>query len=145
MKASIIEIGLPTDKVAEVRLALEASLQETGDTLIGQQVYDDLTLLVIRLFSNMLQSHLTTLSEVLSKELIHSFQVVHCQLFKVVFREESARVSLRDFPLHMGESWFEAADEENAAYLCLDSPYLSQEQISWLATQTAIAQWTKSS
>ena len=145
MKTNIIEVGLITDKLAQVQPTLEACLRETGDVLIGHQVYDDLTLLVVRLFSDTIQLHLETLSAAFRKELVNSFQVVNCQLFKVVFKYESATISLRNFPLHVGESWFAAADEANAAYLCLISPHLSQGQISWLAAQTAIAQWTKAS
>lgn len=145
MKASIIEIGLSTNKLVDVQGTLEACLQETGDILIGHQTYDDLTLLVVRLFNDTLQYHLKTLCAALRKELICSFQVVNCQLFKVVFQQADAKTALKEFPLHVGESWFPAANEEKAAYLCLDSPYLSQQQISWLATQTAIVQWTKAS
>lgn len=143
MRTRIIEVGLTTNKLAEFQPTLEACLRDTGDILIGHQVYDDLTLLVVRLLGDTMQWHLDTLSAALRAELINSFQVVSCQLFKVVFRQESAKMALRDFPLHVGESWFTAAGEEKAAYLCLDSLQLSQQQITWLATQTAIAQWTK--
>lgn len=145
MKARIIEVGLSTNKLAKIQPALQACLQETGDMLIGHQTYDDLTLLVVRLLGDTMQCHLDTLSTAFRTELINSFQVVNCQLFKVVFRQESAKTSLRNFPLHVGESWFTAADEDKAAYLCLDSPQLSQEQIAWLSSQTAIAQWIKAS
>jgi len=142
MRTRIIEVGLATNKLAEVQPTLEACLRDTGDILIGHQVYDDLTLLVVRLLGDTMQCHLDILSTALRAELIYSFQVVSCQLFKVVFRQENAKMSLRDFPLHVGESWFTAADEEKAAYLCLNSRQLSQQQVTWLATQTAIAQWT---
>ena len=145
MKASIIEVGLPTNKVGEVQPALEDCLRETGDILIGYQVYDDLTLLVVRLLHDTIHCHLDTLTAAFSQELINSFQIINCQLFKVVFRQGSAQAALSNFPLHMGESWFAAADEENAAYLCLNSSQLSQEQVAWLATQTAIALWRQAS
>ncbi len=145
MKTSIIEIGLPTQKLTEVQAELEGCLREQGDTIIGYQVYDDLTLLVVRLADNTVQRYLDTLSAAFHKELISSFQVVHCHLFKVVFRQESTKMALREFPLRVGESWFAAVDNEAAAYICLDSPYLSQEQIAWLATQPAIIQWTQAS
>jgi len=145
MKARVIEVGLSTNRLAEIQPTLEACLRDTGDILIGHQVYDDLTLLVVRLLGDTMQCHLDILSAALHAELINSFQVINCQLFKVVFRQESAKMSLRDFPLHVGESWFTAANEEKAAYLCLDSPQLNQQQITWLAAQTAIAQWTKAS
>ena len=48
MKTNIIEVGLPTDKLAEMQPVFERCLQETGDRLIGLQVYDDQTLLVVR-------------------------------------------------------------------------------------------------
>jgi hypothetical protein len=143
MKTTLIEVGLLTNKLTEVQPALETCLRETGDALIGHQVYDDLTLLVVRLLSDTIQCHLDTLSTALRLELIDSFQVIHCQLFKVVFKQKSATASLKDFPLHISESWFAAAEEENTAYLCLTSPHLSQAQISWLATQPAIALWTQ--
>lgn len=143
MSARIIEVGLSTNRLAEIQPTLEACLRDTGDILIGHQEYDDLTLLVVRLLGDTMQCHLDILSAALRTELINSFQVVNCQLFKVVFRQERAKMSLRDFPLHVGESWFTAADDEKAAYLCLDSPQLTQKQITWLATQTSIAQWTK--
>ena len=143
MRTNLIEIGLPTGNVAEVQHALEARLVETGDILIGQQNYDDQTLLVVRLFSDTIQSHLKTLSIAFRNQQIHSFQVVSCHLFKVVFNQDSYQNALRDFPLHADESWFSALAEKRAAYLCLNFPYLSQEQISWLATQTSIAQWSK--
>lgn len=145
MRASIIEIGLPTSAMASVQSALEACLQETGDMLIGHQVYDDLTLLVVRLLGDTVQLHLDILSAAFRQELINSFQVVSCQLFKVVFRQASAKMSLRDFPLHVGESWFTAANEENAAYICLTSPQLSQEQIAWLSRQITVVQWIQAS
>lgn len=145
MRANLIEVGLPTDKLAEVQSTLEACLQETGDTLIGYQVYNDLTLLVVRLLQDTVQCHLDTLSTAFHQELINSFQVIKCQLFKVVFRQGNVQEALHNFPLHMGESWFAAADEENAAYLCLNSSQLSQEQVSWLALQTTIALWRQAS
>ena len=143
MKTSIIEVGLPTDKVSTVQPALEQCLLETGDVLIGHQVYDDLTLFVVRLLSDTIQCHLKTLSGAFDEQLIDSFQIVACHLFKVVFTDDGYRSTLRGFPLHAGESWFMAAGDKKAAYLCLNSPYPNQEQISWLTDQTAIAQWTK--
>jgi hypothetical protein len=47
--------------------------------------------------------------------------------------------ALSSFPLHEGEEWYLGA--ENTAYLCVQSPQLSDEQISWLVTNTAIATW----
>lgn len=143
MKTNIIEIGLPTGNVAAVEHVLEECLQETGDVLIGRQSYDDQALLVVRLFSDTIQYHLKTLSAAFRDQHIHSFQVVSCYLFKVVFNRENYQDILRGFPLHPGESWFPAWAEERTAYLCLNFSYLSQEQISWLATQTSIAQWSK--
>ena len=145
MKANIIEVGLLTDKLAEVQPPLEVCLRETGDILIGYQAYDDMTLLVVRLLSDTVQCHIDTLAAFFRKELINSFQIVNCQLFKVVFRQGSMQTTMSRFPLHMGESWFPAADEESAAYLCLNSPQLSQEQVAWLATQTSISLWQKAS
>ena len=143
MKTSIIEVGLPTDKVSTVFPALQQCLLETGDILIGHQVYEDLTLFVVRLLSNTLQSHLKTLSSAYDGHLIDSFQVIACHMFKVVFTDDGYQDALRNFPLHAGESWFRTADTDKAAYLCLNSSYLNQEQIAWLATQTSITQWTK--
>jgi hypothetical protein len=143
MKTSIIEVGLPTDKVSTVLPALQQCLLETGDVLIGHQVYDDLTLFVVRLLGNTLQSHLKTLSSAYDGQLIDSFQIIACHMFKVVFTDDGHQDALRDFPLHAGESWFRAADTDEAAYLCLNSSYLNQEQIAWLAAQTSITQWTK--
>lgn len=143
MKTNIIEIGLPTGNVAELQLTLEEHLVQTGDVLIGHQNYDDQTLLVVRLFSNTIHQHLEMLSTAFHKKQIHSFQVIACYLFKIVFNHDNYQHILRDFPLHAGESWFSARAEERTAYLCLNFPYLSQEQISWLAMQTSIAQWSK--
>jgi hypothetical protein len=143
MRTNIIEIGLPTGNVARVQQLLAACLEETGDALIGQQSYDDQTLLVVRLFGDTVQFHLRTLSAAFRDQYIHSFQVVSCYLFKMVFNRESYQDILRSFPLHPGESWFPAWAEERTAYLCLNFSYLSQEQIAWLATQTSIAQWSK--
>lgn len=143
MKASIIEVGLPTGKIPQVQPAIEACLRETGDVLIGRQVYDDETLLVVRMFGDTIQCHLKILTEAFHNNQIDSFQVVTCHLFKVVFKDESSQNALRGFPLHPGESWFQAADEQHAAYLCLLFPQLNQEQISWLARQKSIVQWTK--
>jgi hypothetical protein len=145
MKARIIEVGLFTSKLNEVQPSLERCLRETGDLLIGYQTFDDLTLLVVRLIHDTVQCHLDTLTAAFHADLINSFQIISCQLFKVVFRPKDAQTALRAFPLHMGESWFPAVDEENAAYLCLNSPQLSQDQISWLATQTEIALWRQAS
>ncbi len=145
MKTSLIEIGLPTSKLVNIQPALEQCLLETGDALIGHQVYDDLTFLVVRLLNDTLQLHLATLSAAFREDMIDSFQVVNCQLFKVIFKQEKAKISLREFPLRAGESWFTAAGEEKAAYLCLISPYLSQQQIAWLSAQTVIAQWAQAS
>src|SRR5579883_397284 len=145
MKASIIEVGLPTGNIPQVQPVMEACLRETGDILVGKQVYDDETLFVVRLFSDSIQSHLKILVEAFHKKLIDSFQIVNCHLFKVVFKDESYPDVLRSFPLHPGESWFQAADEPRAAYLCLLSPQLKQEQISWLAQQKSIVQWTRES
>ena len=139
MKAKIIEVGLPTNNLAEVQPTLEACLRETGDVLIGYQTYDDMTLLVVRLLDDTMQCHIDTLSTAFRQELIDSFQIVNCQLFKVVLRQGNIQSMMRHFPLRMGESWFPATDEENAAYLCLNSPQISQEQVAWLATQTSIA------
>ena len=139
MKARIIEVGLPTNNLAEVQPTLEACLRETGDILIGYQAYDDMTLLVVRLLDDTMQCHINTLSTAFRQELIDSFQIVSCQLFKVVIRQGNLQTTMRHFPLRMGESWFPATEEENGAYLCLNSPQLSQEQVAWLATQTSIA------
>ncbi len=143
MKASIIEIGLPTGNIPQVQPVIEACLRETGDVLIGRQIYDDETLFVVRLFGDTIQYHLKLLVEAFHNKQIDSFQVVTCHLFKVVFKDESYQSALRGFPLHPGESWFLAADEQRAAYLCLLSPQLNQEQISWLARQKSIVQWTR--
>ena len=143
MKASIIEVGLPTDKIPQVQPVLEACLRETGDVLIGQQVYDEETLFVVRLFGDTVQCHLKVLAEALHNNQIDSFQVVTCHLFKIVFKEESDQNALRGFPLHPGESWFLSANEPRTAYLCLLLSQLKQEQVSWLATQKSIVQWTR--
>lgn len=143
MKTSIIEVGLPTDKVSTVLPVLQQCLLETGDTLIGHQIYDDLTLFVVRLQGETLQSHLKTLSRAYDEHLVDSFQVIACHLFKLVFADDNQQDTLNNFPLHAGESWFQAADTTKAAYLCLNSPYLSQEQITWLAAQILITQWTR--
>lgn len=143
MKTSIIEIGLPTSNIPRVQPALETCLQETGDALIGQQIYDDQTLFVVRITGDTLQNHLKTLSAAFREKLVDSFQLIACYLFKVAFKDESYQTLLRDFPLHPGESWFPAANEARTAYLCLSRPHLSQEQTSWLAMQTSIAQWSR--
>lgn len=145
MKASIIEVGLPTCNLLQVHPAVEACLRETGDVLIGRQIYDDQALLVIRLFGDTMQCHLEVLSRAFHNNQIDSFQVVTCHLFKVVFKSEDYQDVLRGFPLHPGESWFLAATEQHAAYLCLLFPQLNQEQIAWLAAQKSIVQWTKES
>jgi hypothetical protein len=145
MRASIIEVGLPTGNIPQVQPVMEACLRETGDILVGRQVYDDETLFVVRLFGDSIQYHLKILVEAFHKKLIDSFQIVNCHLFKVVFKDESYPSVLRGFPLHPGESCFQAADEPRAAYLCLLSPQLTQEQISWLAQQKSIVQWTRES
>jgi hypothetical protein len=145
MKTHIITIGLSANKRAEVQAELADCLREHGGTTIGYQMYDDLTLLVVRPADETFQKYFDTLATAMRKELITSFQVVYCQIFKVIFRHEGAKSSLKNFPLRVGESWCIAAEEETAVYICLDSPNLSQEQIAWLATQTAIAQWTKAS
>jgi len=145
MKASIIEVGLPTGNVPQVQPVVEACLRETGDVLVGRQVYDEETLFVVRLFSDSIQYHLKILVEAFRKKLIDSFQIVNCHLFKIVFKDESYPGVLRGFPLHPGESWFQAADEARAAYLCLLSSQLTQEQISWLAQQKSIVRWTRES
>jgi hypothetical protein len=145
MRASIIEVGLPTSNLLLVHPAVEACLRKTGDVLIGRQIYDDQALLVVRLFGDTVQCHLEMLSEAFHKNQIDSFQVVTCHLFKVVFKDEGYQHALRGFPLHPGESWFLAVEEPYAAYLCLLSPQLDQEQISWLAAQKSIVQWTKES
>jgi hypothetical protein len=143
MKTSIIEVGLPTSNIPRVQPELEACLQTTGDALIGQQIYDDQALFVVRVSDTTIQTHLKTLSAAFRDNLIDSFQLIACYLFKVAFKDESFQNVLRDFPLHPGESWFPAASETCTAYLCLSGSYLSQEQTSWLATQTSIAQWTR--
>jgi hypothetical protein len=145
MKISIIEVGLPTDKVPMIQPALEECLIETGDQLIGHQIYDDQTLFVVRLLSDTLQCHLKTLSTAFRENLLDSFQIIGCYLFKVAFQNDDYRNSLRDFPFHIGEAWFTSASEEKSAYLCLNSPNLSQSQVAWLAQQTSITQWTKES
>jgi hypothetical protein len=145
MRASIIEIGLPTSNLLLVHSAVEACLYKTGDVLIGRQIYDDQALLVVRLFGDTVQCHLEILSEAFHNNQIDSFQVVTCHLFKMVFKDESYQDALRGFPLHPGESWFLAVEESHAAYLCLLFPQLNQEQISWLAAQKSIVQWTKES
>lgn len=145
MKASIIEVGLPTSNLLQVQPAVEACLRETDDVLIGRQIYDDQVLLVVRMFGDTMQCHLEVLTRAFHNKLIDSFQVVTCHLFKIVFNDGSHQEALRGFPLHPGESWFLAVEEQHAAYLCLLSPQLNQEQISWLAEQKAIIQWTKES
>jgi hypothetical protein len=47
--------------------------------------------------------------------------------------------ALSSFPLREGEEWYLGA--EKTAYLCVQSPPLSDEQISWLVTNTDIATW----
>lgn len=143
MKTNIIEVGLQTRHVSIIQPALEECLLETGDQLIGHQVYDDQTLFVVRMTSDTLQCHLQTLSTAFHKHMLDSFQIVSCYLFKVVFKDHEYVNYLREFPLQIGESWFKAANEEQTAYICLNLPYLSQHQTAWLATQTSIAQWTK--
>ncbi|HEY1353207.1 MAG TPA: hypothetical protein VGF67_26640 [Ktedonobacteraceae bacterium] len=145
MKASIIEVGLPTSNLLQVHPAVEACLRKTGDVLIGRQIYDDQALLVVRLFGDTAQCHLEFLSRAFHDHQIDSFQLVTCHLFKMVFKGEGYQDILRSFPLHPGESWFLAAEEQRAAYLCLLTPQLNQEQISWLAEQKSIVQWTKES
>lgn len=145
MKTCIIEIGLPTDKLAEMQPLFEQCVRETGDLLLGRQIYDDQTLLVIRLFGDNVPRHLTTLTPAFRNEQVDSFQIVSCYLFKVVFKHDHFEEIMRRFPLHMGESWFTAAQEDNAAYLCLNGPQLSRPQIAWLAQETSIAQWTNES
>lgn len=145
MKTNIIEVGLSTARLSDVQPLLEACLRETGDMLIGRQEYDDMVLLVVRLLHDTMQYHIDMLSAALRQERVDSFQIVNCQLFKVAFRQGSIQAIMSHFPLRMGESWFPATDEENAAYICLISPQLSQEQVSWLATQTSITLWNKAS
>jgi hypothetical protein len=143
MKASIIEIGLPTANLSGIQATLEECLLETGDRLIGLHVYDDQTLLVARMFGDTIQYHLKILSAAFRSQQITSFQMISCHLFKAVFQDNRCQHTIRSFPLHMGESWFLAAGEDRAAYLCLTFSHLSNEQISWLAAQTSIAQWTQ--
>lgn len=142
MKTSIIEIGLSTDKLAEMQPIFEQCVRETGAMLIGCQIYDDQTLLVVRVFGDNVPRHLETLTPAFRNEQVDSFQVVSCHLFKVVFKHSHFETIMRKFPLHMGESWFTAAQETNAAYLCLNGPRLSKQQITWLAQETSIMQWT---
>jgi hypothetical protein len=61
---------------------------------------------------------------------------------RVVYRvapTTAPQSALSSFPLHEGEEWYLGA--ENTAYLCVQSPQLSDEQISWLVTSTDIASW----
>jgi hypothetical protein len=145
MKTSIIEIGLPTDKLARMQPIFEQCVRETGDLLIGCHIYDDQTLLVIRVFGDNVPKHLETLTPAFRNQQVDSFQVISCYLFKVVFKHQHFEATMQQFPLHMGESWFTAAHETNAAYLCLNDPQLSQKQIAWLAQETSIVQWTHES
>jgi hypothetical protein len=146
MKTNIIEIGLPTDNIPRVQPTLEENLRETGGLLIGRQVYEDQTLLVIQLMNDhALQFHINALSTAFHQKQISSYQIISCHLFKVVFTRDNYQELLEAFPLQVGEAWFEAAEEKRSAYLCLKLPHLSQLQIYWLATETSIIQWTNES
>jgi len=73
MKTNLIEVGLPTDKVSVVQPALAECLIETGDQLIGHQVYEEQTLFVVRMLSDTLQCHLKTLSSAFHEKTVDSF------------------------------------------------------------------------
>ncbi len=142
MKTNIIEVGLPTANLATVQPVFAQCLQETGDLLIGCQMHDDLTLLVVRLMGDNLRLHLMVLDPAFRNEQVDSFQIVSCYLFKIVFKHEQVEEIMRHFPLHMGESWFTAADAKDVAYLCLNKPQPRRDQTRWLTDETSIAQWT---
>ncbi|HET8844381.1 MAG TPA: hypothetical protein VFN35_23135 [Ktedonobacteraceae bacterium] len=145
MKVSIIEIGLPTSNIPQVQSILEKS-QAAGGQLIGRQIRDTQILLVLHLASDqILQHHLNLFSDALHRKQISSCQGITCHLFKIVFKLDDYQGILKTFPLAADESWFEAVEEARTAYLCLASPHLSQQQISWLAMETSVIQWTNES
>ncbi len=144
MKTSIIEVGLSTEKIPEVQSNLERCLSQTGDRIIGHQVYDDQTLIVVRLLSDTMHYHIKTLSTAFRQEQINSFQFIACYPFKITFRNEQYEEDLQRFPWSAGESWFKAADDGQSVYLCLNADQLDKKKISWLAQQTSIicAEWS---
>ncbi len=69
---------------------------------------------------------------------ISSCMEKQCPVIRVVTAVAAERV-LRSFPLREGEEWYLGAG--HTAYLCTSSHWLSDTQISWLATCTTISAW----
>lgn len=107
---------------------------ELGGVLLSSEPYDDEILAILassRAFgekSRKLRQH----------PLISSCEAKQCAMYRITTTTAPGWV-LHSFPLREGEEWYPGSRQ--TAYLCLQSHQLSNEQISWLATSTAIVGW----
>jgi hypothetical protein len=133
---TLIHIAVLITNEELVRNTVVNCCSETGDTLIGQRVYEEVgeVLLVVRLVQNYnVTKHIPILSQALQRELILSFQIEMINLVRVECPAPlDIRHQVQDFPLQPNESWFPAVESEQMAYICTRGLLLQPSQEQWL-------------
>lgn len=135
MTVTLIEVVCPLSQQS-AQTTLEQYFKQTGDLLISRRIYPlvDAVLLVIRLLDPAnVSKHRMFLDQALQGGLISSYEYVTCDLVTASLDSPPDICDqMRDFPLRPGESWFPAIDDPHQAYICLDTPWMTSEQIAWL-------------
>jgi hypothetical protein len=118
------------------RKAVEEWLSQAGldSVLLSTERYNDEILAVLANYQEVTEDgrklHLhPAISSCIEKQ---------CPVTRVVTTIAPEQV-LRSFPLREGEEWYLGSG--HTAYLCTASRWLSDKQISWLATCTTISAW----
>lgn len=129
----LLEITYPVHECARVETWL--SQAQLGGVIISIEQYTDEILAV-------LASEQSLKEEVCQQVRLHS-AISSCEgkrraVYRVTTKTTSEHV-LCSFPFRAGEEWY--LGSENSAYLCVQSPQLSDKQLAWLATNAAIAEW----
>ncbi|HEX6479988.1 MAG TPA: hypothetical protein VF043_14190 [Ktedonobacteraceae bacterium] len=142
--AVLIEIVCSVSQEESARAAAEAFCKATGGLLIGRRVIEETheLLHMVRLTLAVSVSKQTTaLNQARQQHIIESFRYVTCDLVQISFDPPvNLREQMRNFPLHLDESWFPAIHDPDQAYVCMHRPLMSAKQAAWLLAHEV--KWT---
>jgi hypothetical protein len=132
----LIEIVCSVSQEEFAQAAVEAFCKATGGLLIGRRVIEEVQelLLMVRFtLAVSVSQQATVLNQARQQNIIASFRYVTCDLVQISFDPPvNLREQMRNFPLHLDESWFPAIHDLDQAYVCMRRPLMSAKQAAWL-------------
>ena len=135
-----VEVIVPLTYVHEVEPFLMQCCAETGDKLLGRQVYPEIdeALFVVQLMHDANSSkHITVLHAALQQNIISSFQFARGSIIELA--SPLVMEQMGEFPLTFGDAWIPALDDPQHIYLLTHKRFMTATQAAWVLNHQEIA------